>query len=158
MAIREVSLVLGYHAAGSAADNGKTSIFEGPTETAIFSGDMSQTGLQYKSAVLGRRRASGTKRPRTASLPERATPISGSSGYWGTRSPSTNQMTNTAAPQSQTVPATRQQGGRWGPARMSPVTLRAAATANWITNTATSRARCPGRRRENNTATQRPKP
>jgi hypothetical protein len=79
-------LVLGYQAAGSAADNGKTSIFEGPTETAIFSGDMSQTGLQYKSAVLGRRRASGTKRPRTASLPERATRQTQPQTRIGTRS------------------------------------------------------------------------
>jgi chitodextrinase len=50
--IREVSAVLAYHAAGSAADNGKTSIFDGLTESAVFSGDMSQTALQYKSAVL----------------------------------------------------------------------------------------------------------
>lgn len=50
--IREVSAVLAYHAAGTAADNGKTSIFDGATETVVFSGDMSQTALQYKSAVL----------------------------------------------------------------------------------------------------------
>jgi hypothetical protein len=43
---------LGYHAARSAADNGKTSIFDGATETVIFSGDMSQTALQYKSATI----------------------------------------------------------------------------------------------------------
>jgi chitodextrinase len=50
--IRDISAVLGYHAAGSAADNGKTSIFDGATETVIFSGDMSQTALQYKSAIV----------------------------------------------------------------------------------------------------------
>ena len=50
--IREVSAVLAYHAAGTSADNGKTSIFDGPTETVVFSGDMSQTALQYKSAVV----------------------------------------------------------------------------------------------------------
>src|SRR5512133_397324 len=50
--IRDVSAVLAYHAAGSPADNGKTSIFDGATETVLFSGDMSQTALQYKSAVV----------------------------------------------------------------------------------------------------------
>jgi chitodextrinase len=50
--IRDISAVLGYHAARSAADNGKTSIFDGATETVIFSGDMSQTALQYKSAIV----------------------------------------------------------------------------------------------------------
>jgi hypothetical protein len=50
--IREISVVLAYHAAGSAANNGRTSIFEGLTEALLFSGDMSQTGLQYKSAVI----------------------------------------------------------------------------------------------------------
>ena len=50
--IYEVSVVLAYHAAGSAADNGKTSIFDGATETVVFSGDMSQTGLQYKTSVV----------------------------------------------------------------------------------------------------------
>jgi hypothetical protein len=50
--IREVSAVLAFHAAGTAADVGKTSIFDGPTESVVFSGDMSQTALQYKSAVL----------------------------------------------------------------------------------------------------------
>ena len=50
--IREVSAVLAYHAAATSADNGKTSIFDGPTETPVFSGDMSQTALQYKSTVV----------------------------------------------------------------------------------------------------------
>ena len=50
--IRDVSAVLAYHAAGSAADNGKTSIFDEASETVVFGGDMSQTGLQYKSAVV----------------------------------------------------------------------------------------------------------
>jgi hypothetical protein len=43
----EVSAVLAYHAAGTAADIGKTSIFDGPTESVVFRGDMSQTALQY---------------------------------------------------------------------------------------------------------------
>ena len=50
--IRDVSAVLAYHAAATAADNGKTSIFDGASETVVFGGDMSQTGLQYKSAVV----------------------------------------------------------------------------------------------------------
>ncbi len=50
--IYEVSVVLAYHAAGSAADNGRTGIFDGATETVVFSGDMSQTGLQYKTSVV----------------------------------------------------------------------------------------------------------
>jgi glucose/arabinose dehydrogenase/chitodextrinase len=50
--IRDVSAVLAYHAAGSAANNGKTSIFDGANETVIFSGDTSQTALQYKSAIV----------------------------------------------------------------------------------------------------------
>ncbi len=50
--VREVSVVLAYHAAGNAADNGKTSIFEGATETGVFTGDMSQTALQYKRVVV----------------------------------------------------------------------------------------------------------
>jgi glucose/arabinose dehydrogenase/chitodextrinase len=50
--IRDISAVLAYHAAGNAADNGKASIFDGATETVNFSGDMSQTSLQYKSAIV----------------------------------------------------------------------------------------------------------
>ena len=50
--IHELSAVLAYHAAGTAADNGKTSIFDGATGTVVFSGDMSQTALQYKRAVV----------------------------------------------------------------------------------------------------------
>jgi hypothetical protein len=50
--IRELSAVLAYHAAGSAADNGKTSVFDGLSETLAFSGDMSQTALQYKTTVV----------------------------------------------------------------------------------------------------------
>jgi hypothetical protein len=52
MCIPEVSVLLAYHAAGSAADTGKTSILDGTTETVGFSGDMSQTALQYKSAIV----------------------------------------------------------------------------------------------------------
>jgi hypothetical protein len=52
MCIPEVSVLLAYHAAGTAADVGKTSILDGTTETVVFSGDMSQTALQYKSAIV----------------------------------------------------------------------------------------------------------
>jgi hypothetical protein len=48
--IREASVILAHHAARTAADNGKTSIFEGATETGVFTDDMSQTALQYKRA------------------------------------------------------------------------------------------------------------
>jgi hypothetical protein len=48
-----VSGLLAYHAAGTAADNGKTSIFDGSTERVVFSGDMSMTTpLQYRSAIV----------------------------------------------------------------------------------------------------------
>lgn len=47
-----VSGLLGYHAAGAAADNGRTSIFDGSTERVIFSGDMSETALTYRSVVV----------------------------------------------------------------------------------------------------------
>jgi hypothetical protein len=50
--MREVSVILAYHAAGTSADNGKTGIFEGATETGVFTGDMSQTALQYKRAAV----------------------------------------------------------------------------------------------------------
>ena len=50
--IRDVSAVLSYHAAGNSADNGKTSVFDGAAESVLFSGDMSQAALQYKSAVV----------------------------------------------------------------------------------------------------------
>ncbi len=47
-----VSGLLAYHAAGTAADNGKTSIFDGSTERVVFSGDMSETALQYVSVIV----------------------------------------------------------------------------------------------------------
>jgi hypothetical protein len=50
--IRDISAVLAYHAGGTSSDNGKTSVFDGATETVVFASDMSQTGLQYKSAVV----------------------------------------------------------------------------------------------------------
>ncbi|HTH05963.1 MAG TPA: hypothetical protein VL916_08835, partial [Ilumatobacteraceae bacterium] len=50
--IRDVSAVLAYHAAGTASDNGKTSIVDGTAESVLFSGDMSDVALRYKSAVV----------------------------------------------------------------------------------------------------------
>jgi hypothetical protein len=50
--ITEASVVLAYHAAATSADTGKTSIVEGAAETVAFSGDMSQSALQYKSAII----------------------------------------------------------------------------------------------------------
>jgi hypothetical protein len=48
-----VSALVAYHAAGTAADTGKTSIFDGSTERVVFNGDMSETTLQYVSAIVG---------------------------------------------------------------------------------------------------------
>jgi len=53
--------VVAYHAGGSSANAGKTSIFDGPTERVLFSGDMSETGLSYRSAVVAPAGASWTK-------------------------------------------------------------------------------------------------
>jgi hypothetical protein len=50
--ITEASVVLAYHAAATSADTGKTSIVEGAAEAVVFSGDMSQSALQYKSAII----------------------------------------------------------------------------------------------------------
>jgi hypothetical protein len=50
--IRDVSAVLAYHSATNTANNGKSSIFSGTTESIIFSGDMSNTALQYRSAIV----------------------------------------------------------------------------------------------------------
>ncbi len=47
-----VSGLLAYHAAGTAADNGKTSIFDGSTERVVLSGDMSVTALTYVSVIV----------------------------------------------------------------------------------------------------------
>jgi hypothetical protein len=44
--------VLAYHAAGSSADNGKASIFDGALEAVVFGGEMSQTGLSTRPAVV----------------------------------------------------------------------------------------------------------
>jgi hypothetical protein len=49
--IREVSAVLAYHSATSTANNGKASVFDGATESTMFNGDMSNTAIQYASAV-----------------------------------------------------------------------------------------------------------
>ena len=50
--VRAVSAVVAYRSSGNAANNGKTSIFDGAVERAIYSGDMSDTSLFYKSAVI----------------------------------------------------------------------------------------------------------
>lgn len=50
--IREISAVQAYHSATNTANNGKGSIFDGATESVIFSGDMSNTAIQYASAIL----------------------------------------------------------------------------------------------------------
>jgi hypothetical protein len=50
--IRDVSAVLAYHSATNTTNNGKASVFDGGTESSIFSGDMSNTAIQYKSAIV----------------------------------------------------------------------------------------------------------
>lgn len=47
-----VSGLVAYHAAGTAADRGKTSVFDGATERIVFSGDMSETALRYRSVIV----------------------------------------------------------------------------------------------------------
>jgi hypothetical protein len=47
-----VSGIVAYRAAGTPVDNGKASLFDGATERVLFSGDMSQTTLQYVSAMV----------------------------------------------------------------------------------------------------------
>jgi hypothetical protein len=47
-----VSALLAYHAAGTAANTGKTSIFSGATERILLNGDMSVTPLTYASVVV----------------------------------------------------------------------------------------------------------
>jgi hypothetical protein len=50
--IREISAVVAYHSATNTANTGKTSIFDGATESIVFSGDMSNTAIQYGSAIV----------------------------------------------------------------------------------------------------------
>jgi hypothetical protein len=49
--IRELSAVLAYHSATNTTNNGKASVFEGATESVMFSGDMSNVAIQYASAI-----------------------------------------------------------------------------------------------------------
>jgi hypothetical protein len=49
--IREVSAVLAFHSASNAGNNAKTSVFDGSTESVVFSGDMGASALQYASAI-----------------------------------------------------------------------------------------------------------
>jgi hypothetical protein len=44
--------IVAYHAQGTALDNGRATVFDGTTERVIFSGDMSQTTLQYASTII----------------------------------------------------------------------------------------------------------
>lgn len=47
-----VSAILAFRSAGTAANDGKTSIFDGGTERILLDGDMSQTTQQYISSIL----------------------------------------------------------------------------------------------------------
>jgi len=59
--IREISAVVAYHSATNTANNGKTSIFDGTSESIVFSGDMSNTAIQYESAIVTPRAAPWTQ-------------------------------------------------------------------------------------------------
>ena len=52
--IAGVSGIVAYRSAGTAANNGKTSVVDGSTEMIVFQGDMSVTVLTYRSAILVR--------------------------------------------------------------------------------------------------------
>ena len=49
--IRDLSAVLAYHSATNTANNGKTSVFDGGSESIVLSGDMSNTAIQYGSTI-----------------------------------------------------------------------------------------------------------
>jgi hypothetical protein len=52
--IAGVSGIVAYHAASSSANAGKSSIFDGATERIVYSGDMSEVQLAYRSAIVTR--------------------------------------------------------------------------------------------------------
>ncbi len=56
-----VSGVLAYHAAGTAADRGKASIFDGGTERILLNGDMSVTPLTYRVVIVAPAAAAWTQ-------------------------------------------------------------------------------------------------
>jgi len=49
-----VSGIVAYHAPSSSANRAKTSVFDGSTERVLFSGDMSEVALSYRSAIVAR--------------------------------------------------------------------------------------------------------
>ena len=50
--IREISALVAYRSATNTANTGKTSVFDGATESVVYSGDMSFTAIQYQNALL----------------------------------------------------------------------------------------------------------
>jgi hypothetical protein len=50
--IREISAVLAHHGANTTGNNGKASVFDGATESVVYSGAMNVTTLRYASAIL----------------------------------------------------------------------------------------------------------
>ena len=50
--LREISAVLAYHSSGPPANTGKASVFDGSTESIMFSGDMSVTTIQYANVIV----------------------------------------------------------------------------------------------------------
>lgn len=49
-----VSGIVAYRSASTARNNGRTSVFDGTTEFVIYQGDMSETAIMYRSAILAR--------------------------------------------------------------------------------------------------------
>ena len=47
-----VSALLAYHAAGSAADRGTASLYDGSTQRVIYDGDMSQAAIRYAATMV----------------------------------------------------------------------------------------------------------
>jgi hypothetical protein len=50
--IREVAAVMAYRSAGTAGNTGKASIFDGASESVVYSGDMSNSAITYAGAIL----------------------------------------------------------------------------------------------------------
>jgi hypothetical protein len=74
-----ISGIIAYHSATTTANNGKTSVFVGATERIVYSGDMSEATIFYKSAIVA-----PTAAPWTMAA---VNSLVGRSGYSGDYSP-----------------------------------------------------------------------
>ena len=59
--IKAVNAILGYTSAGNPSNNGRTSIYTDTTERVVYSGDMSETSLSYRTATIAPSGASWTQ-------------------------------------------------------------------------------------------------